>query len=199
MGSLLASWCELSGSPEAWTAGAIVTRTRSGRFAILPARAIDDARLAPAAVRVLAALSTYADREGWCYPSRRTVAARLGVNVQAVQRQERALVAAGYLQIERRYHPDGAERVPLRRVLYDVQLPPEFDRVGQPDVAPGQHEVDGGATSEATGGQRQRPPERPSTRTSQQERGGPRRNEHGRLTHAGDLSRFDGMGGGGSS
>lgn len=105
---------------------------------------------------------------------------------------------AGYLEIERRHHPDGAERVPLRRILYDSHLPPEVDR-GQPDVAPGQHEVGGGATSEATGGQPGRPPTEHPSEERPSSNGGPAPGKQGRLTHSGDLSRFDGLGGGGSS
>lgn len=39
-------------------------RPTSGRFAVVPARAIDDRRLQPAGLRVLTVLCTYADRDG---------------------------------------------------------------------------------------------------------------------------------------
>ena len=44
-------------------------KQHSGRFAIVPARAIEDHRLGAAALRVLAALSTYSDKDGWCWPA----------------------------------------------------------------------------------------------------------------------------------
>ena len=60
--------------------------SRSGRFAIIPARAIDDSRLGSAALRVLCAFGTYGDRDGRCFPRLETVAQRLGVTKQAVQK-----------------------------------------------------------------------------------------------------------------
>ena len=71
----------------------------SGRFAITPARAVEDKRLGDAAYRVLACLGTYADKDGWCWPKTETVAERLGITRQAVQRSRRQLAQLGYLEI----------------------------------------------------------------------------------------------------
>ena len=49
------------------------------RYSILPARAVFDARLSAQDVRVLAALGSYSDNEGWCFPSQKTLVDRLGI------------------------------------------------------------------------------------------------------------------------
>lgn len=49
------------------------------RYSILPARAVFDARLNHTELRVLAALGTYSDREGWCYPSQKELTEKLGI------------------------------------------------------------------------------------------------------------------------
>ena len=67
----------------------------SGRLAIIPAHAVDDRRLKPAALRVLVALATYSSRGRYCYPSTGTVAQRLGVCRQAVSRQTGVLADLG--------------------------------------------------------------------------------------------------------
>ena len=56
---------------------------RSGRFSIIPARAIDDPRLGKAALLVLCALGTYSDRDGWnaSRPNRPSEANRLRLSL----------------------------------------------------------------------------------------------------------------------
>jgi hypothetical protein len=49
------------------------------RYSILPARAVFDARLNCTELRVLAALGTYTDREGWCFPSQKELVEKLGI------------------------------------------------------------------------------------------------------------------------
>jgi hypothetical protein len=120
----------------------------SGRFAITPARAVEDWRLGDAAYRVLACLGTYADRDGWCWPSMPTLAERLGVTRQAVQRSIRQLAELGYIEVERRYRPDGTQDRNRYRLLFDRALFEVRNRAaddgsewGQPDVAVGQPDV----------------------------------------------------------
>jgi DNA-binding transcriptional ArsR family regulator len=73
-----------------------VTET-AGRFARLPDAAVFDARLSAEALRVLAALATYADSVGFCFPALTTIAKRLGLERRTVQRHLRKLEAAGYV------------------------------------------------------------------------------------------------------
>ena len=119
----------------------------SGRFAITPARAVEDHRLGDAAYRLLACLGTYADKDGWCWPSMPTLADRLGKTRQAVQRSIRQLAEIGYLEVEPRRRPDGSQDRNRYRLLFDRALFEVRDRaaekVGQHDVAGGQPDVAG--------------------------------------------------------
>jgi hypothetical protein len=111
---------------------------RSGRVSIVPAAAIDDKRMTASALRVLAALGTYADPEGWCWPRQQVVADRIGVTRQAVSRALRALAAWGYAEIHEQHDPKTGARTASRyRVRFDYELPPELRRTPQPDVAGG--------------------------------------------------------------
>jgi DNA-binding Lrp family transcriptional regulator len=132
---------------------------RGGQFAAVPARALDDRRLKPAAIIVLAVIACYADRDGWTFPLKMSrIAARLEVTRQAVQKQIRSLESAGYLKCEARRKKDGGSDSNKYRLVYDVELPLEFDRnpakreklpPSQPEVAlPATPEVAPPATSE---------------------------------------------------
>ena len=73
-----------------------------GPFARLCAASVFDLKLSAAAVRVLAALATYVDWRGMCWPSVDTLAERLRVDARQIQRHLRALEARGYVRIEER-------------------------------------------------------------------------------------------------
>lgn len=140
-----------------------------GRFAIIPARALDDAELGAAALKVLLVLGTHADREGWCFPSQDTVADRLGVSRQAVGKQIAALARLGYLEIHKTLRPDGRQGVNRYRVLYDPELPAERDTSlrdgGNLTLPPGQPPgVAAGATPRGCG-KREGPTENDETNT----------------------------------
>ncbi len=77
-------------------------------FAAVPERAVDDKRLGNAGFRVLAALCSYADKDGHCFPGLGTIGGRLGITRQAVQRQVRHLKSLGYVNVEKRARPNGS-------------------------------------------------------------------------------------------
>lgn len=106
----------------------------SSRFAIVPARALDDTRLRGGALKVLLALGTYCDRDGWCWPAMQSVADRVGVTRQAVQQHIRDLEALGYVQTKGRVRGDGGQTSNAYRVIFDADLPPEFDRATPPQA-----------------------------------------------------------------
>ncbi len=58
---------------------------RSGDLAIVPAAAVFDLRLIHADIRVLTALSAYADKQGRCWPSTPTIASRTGMSERHVR------------------------------------------------------------------------------------------------------------------
>lgn len=136
----------------------------SGRFAIIPSRALDDQRIGNAAFKVLAALGSYADRDGWCWPSYGTLAQRFGVSDQAIAKQLKELRRLGYIEIVHRHRANGSLSSNGYRLIHDADLATLHDRLsvstsgsqgstsgsqgGQPDVGRGStSEVGRGSTS----------------------------------------------------
>lgn len=75
-------------------------------FAIVP-EWILDADISANAVRLYAVLRRYADQDGACYPSRATLAGRLRVSRDTVDRAARELVDVGALEVEGRRTASG--------------------------------------------------------------------------------------------
>ena len=119
-------------------------------FARVPERAVYDKRLGNAGFRDLAALCSYADKDGRCFPGLGTIGGRLGVTRQAVQRQMRRLESLGYVNTEKRDRQNGSGTTNQYFIVFDP--PGESNEGGQRHVAGGQPDVAGGATSEVAGG-----------------------------------------------
>lgn len=124
----------------------------SGRFSVIPARAVDDKKLGKAALLVLVALGTYSDRDGWCWPSQTTIANRLGVSRPAVANQIKKLKQLGYIQIEPRFDSDGRQVSSKYRVLYDGEANNNEGGVIKLGDTPVMPEVTPPVTPEVTGG-----------------------------------------------
>jgi hypothetical protein len=125
---------------------------QSGRLSILQAAAIDDTEMGASALRMLVALGTYADPEGWCWPKQRVLADRLGICQQAVSKAIREVVRLGYVEAHDQFDPNTGARVSSRyRIVLDFQLPPERRRTPQPDVVGSQLQVVGPTTPEVVG------------------------------------------------
>lgn len=107
-----------------------------GRLTFFPAAAVTDTRLGSAAFRVLAALGRHGDKDGWCYPSLKTLADDLGISKQAISKSIQQLVALGYVIVRQQHRADGSRTVNQYRLVLDYGEPthqPDVDR-GQPDV-----------------------------------------------------------------
>ncbi len=99
-----------------------MTKQHQGRFSIVPARAGEDRRLGPAALRVLAALGTFSDKDGWCWPSLTTLATQLSTRRQVVQRHVQELAKLGYIEIQHQNRSDGGNAANRYRLLFDRAL-----------------------------------------------------------------------------
>ncbi len=99
---------------------------RSGRFSIIPARAIDDPRLGKAALVVLCALGTYSNRDGWCWPSTKTLCQRLRLTRRQVTENIRQLQELEYIEIQARFNEKGQQQSNKCRVLHDADLPADL-------------------------------------------------------------------------
>ncbi len=91
------------------------------RYSIFAARAVFDLSLSATEVRVLAALGTYADDEGWCFPHQATLAERISVTRQTISTAIKKLVDKGYVEVETRTAPGRGKAGNKYRVVLDVK------------------------------------------------------------------------------
>src|SRR5258707_198232 len=117
----------------------------SGPFGIVPASAIFDERMSNALLRVLAALTTYADENRICRPSQKTLGERLHRTRQAVGQSIDKLVELGYLEKVHRFRENGSKASNEYRILFDQEgtLPMQADLASpmQAHVAPMQDQL----------------------------------------------------------
>ncbi len=104
--------------------------SKHGQFAITPARSLDDTRFddKDKHLRSLQVLGTYADKNGWCYPSLATVGDRLLISRSAVSAIFHDLANWGYILIIPTKTDDGGYTSNRYRILFDTELPIQFDR-----------------------------------------------------------------------
>jgi len=101
-----------------------MTDLKSGRFAITPARAVEDQRLSHPAYRVLACLGTYADKDGWCFPKASTIGERIGMARSTVAGHITDLVRLGYVELHRQKRQDGSTAPSKYRLIFYRALLP---------------------------------------------------------------------------
>src|SRR5262249_19245244 len=99
----------------------------------------DDVRVGSSALRMLVTLGTYADTEtGWCRVKVRTIADRLGVSRQAASKALGQIAEYGYVEIQEEHDARTGSRVASSyRLVMDYELPAEYRRPPQPDIAGG--------------------------------------------------------------
>ena len=118
----------------------------STAFAAIPERAVKDRQLGNAAFRVLAAIASYADQDGRCFPSLRRIGEDLGYSKQAIHRQVKVLIAAGYVTQQRRRSRNGSESSSHYQILH--QAAESGGRGRQHEVDSRQRQVNPPSTSE---------------------------------------------------
>lgn len=99
------------------------------RYTIFAARAVFDPCLSANDKVVLAALGSYTNGEGWCYPSQKTLCARLGIARSTLCAALKKLVYRGYVAARARTSKGRGKVGNEYRVLVD--LPPMS---AQPDI-----------------------------------------------------------------
>lgn len=97
------------------------------RFAIIPADAIDDLKLTATDLRVLGVIAYHANRDRSAWPKQKTIAARLKLTREAVNRSLKRLKQRGYVEITPQSRRDGGQRenvyyVPLDPRVNDQRL-----------------------------------------------------------------------------
>ena len=106
-----------------------------GPFARVASAAVFDERMPAEAVRVLAAIATYADAAGACFPAVSTVADRLGLTRRTIQRHMRALEACGYVERQPTRRSRGGFGANLYRLRFPAMPMPERVSDATPRVA----------------------------------------------------------------
>lgn len=96
------------------------------RFGIIPAT-IFDAGLTPQDIALIALLSTYADKTGYCWPSYETLAEKLNRSKGWVSQRINILEAEGFLKISKR----GPQKYGFK-ILYDTQTVQPAEQTVQP-------------------------------------------------------------------
>ena len=139
---------------------------KNPRYSILPARAVFDARLSCTELRVLAALGTYSDKDGWCFPSQKELVEKLSIARSTLCAAIKKLASKdiGYLEVQPRTAKGRGKVGNEYRVRMD--LPPMSDAqdIGekplstQPDngmqqtvIAPMSATIDNGADVQPAG------------------------------------------------
>lgn len=96
------------------------------KFAVLPISVITDKRITPSALRILALVASYANRNGFTWVAQETLAERMGITNQAISLHIVALKKAGYLEeTAKAYWSGPTARCSTLRVIYDPTLTTE--------------------------------------------------------------------------
>lgn len=90
------------------------------RYSLFAARAVFDPRLTATDVRVLAALGTYTNKQGWCNPKQATIAVRVGVSRTTVTAAMKRLLETGYLEVQAQVVAGRGQTANNYRVILDL-------------------------------------------------------------------------------
>lgn len=91
------------------------------RYSLFAARAVFDPRLTATDVRVLAALGTYTNKQGWCNPKHATIAIRTGVSRATVVSSMKRLAEFGYVQTVKQIVAGRGQICSKYRVILDLE------------------------------------------------------------------------------
>lgn len=92
------------------------------RYAMIPSDAVDDAELTLADLRVLGVIGYHAGRKKPAWPKQKTIAERLGIARETVNRSVRRLHRKGYIDIAHQFDEAGGQRESYYFVRNDPDL-----------------------------------------------------------------------------
>jgi hypothetical protein len=104
------------------------------RFAIVPSDAVTDQELTATQLRVLLVIGTYLSKDDRAFPKQKTIADRLGIARETVNRAVKVLSDKEYIQVHHQKRDDGGQRANQ----YTVKLDP-CDRSVTPPVISKDH------------------------------------------------------------
>lgn len=105
--------------PDAARPDTIHQDGESGRWGKIPARWLDHPDIDADAIAVLAALSTFADRSGRCWPSQSTLAGKLKRSRSWVSKIVTRLAAIGVLEVKDRWSENGGRQSSVYTLVMD--------------------------------------------------------------------------------
>lgn len=96
----------------------------SGRFAVIPTRVLEDERITITHLRVLVAIGSYSDKNGWSFFRSRTIAERLNLSGGRIRTCLGDLKEWGYIEVFAQYREDGSQMNNHYRMIVDIDAPP---------------------------------------------------------------------------
>ena len=118
------------------------------QFIVIPSAPLHDTRVPPSALATLAALASFADRDGRCWPSIAAIVDRTGTSASTVRRHLRILRDRGYLRVRSRHAASGDQTSNWFQLIYDT--PDDRLRVPETCTPPVSSEQGGGVTGDST-------------------------------------------------
>lgn len=106
------------------------------RFAAVPTAALDDERLEALHIRVLTALCSYSDKDGWCRVGQDKIAARARTNAARVSSSLSALAEWGWVRKQR----VGKQKVNVYQVVMDRAIDQSLDLLPEQDAITANHQ-----------------------------------------------------------
>ncbi len=109
----------------------------NARFSIIPSSTVANRRISDAQFRTLAALGTFGDKNGWCWPSLKKLAIILGKSKQAVSKDIQHLKNIKVIEVYKRFNKETkSQRSNKYRILFDTPSTPEVDPLSTVEVDP---------------------------------------------------------------
>lgn len=109
------------------------------RFSIVPSDAVTDLELTSTQLRVLLVIGTYLSKDATAFPKQKTIAERLRIARETVNRAVKVLSEKGYIQVHHQKRDDGGQRANLYTVRLDPCDPSITPPVTSRDHTPCDH------------------------------------------------------------